>query len=277
MTNTTTDIKSKVKRFYGEYADFWSKSRDAVPGNDTDPKLLKQNRPHYFIEKPAMFSELPESLEGFSILCLGCGSGEECNEILKRGADKVVGVDLSDKLIEKAKEKYPQIEFREMDAEDLKFGDSRFDLVYSSLVLNYLKNWDKVLSEVYRVLKPNGVFIFSDVHPVKWASEKVNDADGKSKSALMGFDRDQETGKTKILGDYLNVRSHSEIWMNKIEVTHYTRPLYLMFRAIVNAGFVVQDMYEPKATEEAKKYDLEYWKVNQKIPNFIIWKCTKNK
>lgn len=268
------DVKSKVKKFYGEFADEWSRSRDAVPGQKTDPKLMKQNRPHYFIEKPAMFSELPDNLNGKSILCLGCGSGEECFEISKKGA-KVIGVDLSDKLIAKAKVKYPSIEFVQMDAEELKFSDKKFSIVYSSLVLNYLKDWDRVMSEVYRVLKPGGIFIFSDVHPVKWASEKINDADGKSKSVLMGFDKDEKTGKTKIFGDYLNVKAHTEIWMNRIEVTHFTRPIYLMFRAIVKAGFTVKDLYEPKAIPETKKYDPEYFEINQRIPNFIIWRCLK--
>ena len=69
------------------------------------------NFAHTYLEKPAMYRELP-NLKGKSVLCIGCGNGEECAHLLKLGAKRVVGIDLSKELIRIAKEGYPAIGFR---------------------------------------------------------------------------------------------------------------------------------------------------------------------
>lgn len=206
---------------------------------------------------------------------MGCGSGEETEFLLTKKPAELFGVDISEQLIAIAKKEYPKVHFSVMDAENLIFPDNRFDFVYSSLLIDYFESWVKILSEVRRVLVPNGIFLLSDLHPVKWAGEKLNDADGKATGSLIGYNKDPETGKQVIYGDYLNTVMHSEIWMKQMEVSSYTRPISKMFRELTAGGFSVLDILEPKAVEETKKYDIDYWEVNQKIPNFIIFECQK--
>jgi len=126
--------------------------------------LNKKGLAHSHLEKPAMYSLLG-NVRGKTILCLGCGAGEECAYIKSLGAKKVIGVDISKGLIKLAKRNFPDIEFKVMDMEKLKFAKSSFDLIYSSLVLHYVKNWVRVFNEVKKVLKKNGVFLFSTHHP----------------------------------------------------------------------------------------------------------------
>ncbi len=258
---------------YDASADFWKKSKQAGK-SITDPKYMKQNRPHLFIEKPALFEKLPD-LTGKKVLALGCGSGEEVELLALRGATDIVGIDISSPLIELAKEQYPDYVFKVMDAEHITLENESFDYVMSSLMLDYFPSWDKVLAGVFKILKPGGTFLFSTVHPVKWSAKKLNDADGKAYATLMGFQIDQETGKQEILGDYLYTVELNETWANALTVKFYSRSVTAMFRDIRNAGFTVTDIYEPKAIPETKEYDQNYWEVNQHIPNFIFFECVR--
>lgn len=83
-------------------------------------------------EKPALFSLAPD-LTGKAVLDLGCGYGENCAEFKRLGASRVVGIDISEKMLEVAKNENTEIEFIKADISDLSFIDGRFDLVFSSL------------------------------------------------------------------------------------------------------------------------------------------------
>src|ERR1035437_3705343 len=120
---------------------------------------------HSLYEKPAMYDLLPD-LKGKSVISLGCGSGEDCKYLKQQGANRVVGIDTSEKLIAIAKTSYPDCEFQVMDMEDLRFADNSFDFAYSSLAVHYIEDWTNVMNEVYRILKPDSNFLFSCNHPV---------------------------------------------------------------------------------------------------------------
>ena len=73
--------------------------------------LNKKGLGHSHLEKPAMYSALG-NVRGKTILCLGCGAGEECAHLKSLGAKKVIGVDISKSLINIAKKNFPDIEFK---------------------------------------------------------------------------------------------------------------------------------------------------------------------
>ena len=103
------------------------------------------------------------------ILEIGCGGGQSSIAFAKRGA-KCTAIDISgtqldyaNKLAEKNGVK---IKFLQMNAADVgKFGRTRFDLVFSALVLNQVGNLGKCFSGVKRILKKGGKFVFSVEHP----------------------------------------------------------------------------------------------------------------
>ena len=91
-------------------------------------------------------------------LCTGTGD-------IARFIDKsceVIGVDFSDKMLEIARKKYPWINFIEGDCTNLPFEDNYFDVVTISFGLRNIENYDNALDEIYRVLKPNGLFMHLD-------------------------------------------------------------------------------------------------------------------
>lgn len=88
------------------------------------------------------------------ILDLGCGTGDLTKEISLSGA-RVIGVDNSADMIAKAKIKYPELEFYQMDARDLKL-DILFDAIFSNAVLHWIPEKEIVIKKMYSLLNDNG-------------------------------------------------------------------------------------------------------------------------
>ncbi len=112
------------------------------------------------------------SLEGKSVIQLGCNNGRELISVKKAGAGKCVGVDISDKFIEQAAELARvgnvEIEFVRSNIYDLSRAyDAQFDLVYVTIgVLGWLDDFDTFFGIVARLLKPNGQLFLYDMHPI---------------------------------------------------------------------------------------------------------------
>lgn len=257
-----------TKNQYDIFADSWISNRQ---------KKDRWNLAINFVEKPAMFKMLGD-VHDKSVLCLGCGDGTECDQIRKLGAKKVIGIDISSKLIQSAKKNYPRCEFAVCDIEELDFVDKSVDIVYASLTIHYLSNWKKMFSRISHVLKENGMLLFSLPHPVKWSAEtKRNDDKGRA-SFILGYSNDKLLGKYHIYGDYLNLRRVTDVWFQiSPRVSFFVRSLSSTFRQISQSGFEVLDFLEPKAIPKTKKINPIYWEIRNKIPLFSIFKVRKRR
>jgi trans-aconitate methyltransferase len=105
------------------------------------------------------FLQVLEPKSGEHILDLGCGSGYLTETIRQEGA-VVLGVDSSAEMIEKAKQSYPQTDFKVADATNLGY-DASFNAVFSNAVLHWIKAKDqpKMMDAVFMALKPGGRFV----------------------------------------------------------------------------------------------------------------------
>ncbi|NJO42286.1 MAG: class I SAM-dependent methyltransferase [Cyanobacteria bacterium CRU_2_1] len=124
----------------------------------------------------ARFRQL--ALEGISvipemqILDLCCGSGQTTYYLVKRfqgsasESTHITGLDASPRSIDRARLNVPEANYVEGWAEAMPFDDQQFDLVHTSVALHEMKpaQLSKILQEVYRVLKPNGIFVLVDFH-----------------------------------------------------------------------------------------------------------------
>ena len=101
-----------------------------------------------------------------NVLEIGCGVGITAAHLYNKYNMNVVGTDVDPKQImfaKKHQKESKRLKFMELDATILPFENQEFDMVISMFVLHHIGSWDKTLTEISRVLKPNGYFIFYDL------------------------------------------------------------------------------------------------------------------
>jgi len=117
------------------------------------------------------FSAWPEFLyfqkfikKGNRVLDAGCGNGR-LSEIVEKSKADYLGVDISERIIEKAREKYPKNKFEKKDILDLQFSEGEFDLVFCNAVLQHIPSQGYrilALENLFYILKPKGYLIMTN-------------------------------------------------------------------------------------------------------------------
>lgn len=124
-------------------------------------------------EWPSIVKMLPK-MEELNIVDLGCGYGWFCRYAQQKGAKHVLGLDISEKMLNKAREMASDstIIYRQQNLEQLKLPEDTYHLVYSSLTLHYIEDLPTLLRTIYRALKYGGYFVFSAEHPIYTAPKQ---------------------------------------------------------------------------------------------------------
>lgn len=100
---------------------------------------------------------------------IGCGTGKNTEWLLTK-ATKIVGVDMSEEMLQKAQKKInsSQVEFIEADiTKAWDFTTERFDLVTFSLVLEHIENVNEIFEKVAEIINPHGLVYIGELHPFK--------------------------------------------------------------------------------------------------------------
>lgn len=134
-------------------------------------------------EWPSILALLPD-LSGKRILDLGCGFGWFSRWAMEHGAGAVVGIDLSENMIGRARAdtQDARIEYRIADLAQLNLPEGTFDFAYSSLALHYIEDFDRLVGAVYRSVRSGSRFIFTIEHPIFMAAHRadwITDGDGR--------------------------------------------------------------------------------------------------
>ncbi|QNK56412.1 bifunctional 2-polyprenyl-6-hydroxyphenol methylase/3-demethylubiquinol 3-O-methyltransferase UbiG [Paenibacillus sp. PAMC21692] len=207
-------------------------------------------------------SLIPE-LRDRSVLDLGCGYGWHCLYAHEQGASDVTGIDISAKMLEKASTlaQGTGIQYMRLPIEDIVFPPDRFDVVISSLAFHYVEDFSAICEKIYNCMKLGGTFLFSVEHPVFTARSEQSWEYGEDGKALYWpLDNYQSEGQrvTSFLTD---------------NVVKYHRTLATYINAVIQVGFVVTAVAEPKPAED--KLDIPGMRDELRRPMFLIISATR--
>lgn len=99
-----------------------------------------------------------------TVLDLGCGDGLNVSLLYEMGIKKVIGVDISDKLLKMAKVNNPKAKFYLGSAQKIPAKDSTFNIVLVDSVFHHLMEYGEAVREIKRVLKKEGMLCFMEPH-----------------------------------------------------------------------------------------------------------------
>ena len=216
------------------------------------------------VEKPALFSLSP-NLQNKSILDIGCGYGENCVEFIKMGASSVTGLDISVKMLEVAENENtsPNIKYINKSMTDLNEIAEKYDVIFSSLAVHYIEDFDKLIKDVYNLLNQGGYFIFSQEHPLTtalltqnyWTCNEENE---RIHNNLTTYALEGERKVTWIVDG----------------VIKYHRTMSSIINSLSNAGFIINKMLEPIPSKEIMNQYPSYKRYIHK-PDFLLIKAKK--
>lgn len=197
---------------------------------------------------------------GRRVLDLGCGAGQLAHHLATGGAAEVIGVDLSERMLERARGEWahPRVTYRREAIEELVFERARFDLVVSSLAFHYVEDYAGLMAKIAAWLAPGGVLVYSIEHPIYTARLPgegwVVDAEGRRTGWRL--DRYAEEGPRE------------ETWfVTGVRKVH--RTLATLIDGLIDAGLVVERLVEPVPSERWLR-DHPVWADERRRPIFLL-------
>ena len=216
------------------------------------------------VEHADLLALLPEA-SGRRVLDLGCGAGQLAHHLATTGAADVVGVDVSERMLALAQERWshPRVTYQRAAMEDLAFAPGRFDLIVSSLALHYVEDYAGLVRRLGQWLTPGGVLVYSTEHPIYTARLPGE-----------GWVLD-ETGRRSrwALDRYADEGPREESWfvpgVRKVHRTFAT-----LINGLLEAGLAVERVVEP-IPSEAWLRDRPEWRDERRRPMFMLVRARK--
>lgn len=216
------------------------------------------------VEKPALCSLAP-NLQNKSVLDIGCGYGENCVKFIKMGASNVTGLDISIKMLAVAESENTSLNIKYINKSmtDLNEITEKYDVVFSSLAVHYIEDFDKLVSDIYNLLNQGGYFIFSQEHPLTTALLTQNYWTRNADNEPIHYN----------LTTYALEGERKVTWIVD-GVIKYHRTMSSILNSLSNAGFIIDKMLEPIPSKEIMDQYPSYKKCIHK-PDFLLIKAKK--
>jgi SAM-dependent methyltransferase len=190
-------------------------------------------------EWPALRAMFPD-VAGRRAVDLGCGFGWVSRWLRENGARTVLGVDLSESMIARARQTTTDsaIAYRIADLEMIELSEAAFDFAFSSLTFHYISDFDRLTRMIHRALTPGSHLVFSIEHPIFMAADRphwIEDEDGR---------------KTWPVNRYAIEGERRTDWFAK-DVVKYHRKIATTLAALIRAGFIIEavDEFAPSAQQ----------------------------
>lgn len=205
---------------------------------------------------------LPD-FKGKRMLDLGCGYGWHSIYAMENGASSVVGIDISQNMLKVAKEKthFSEVEYICGAIEDMDFKEESFDIVLSSLAFHYIKDYKELIEKIKKVLKPNGILIFTVEHPV-FTAYGTQDWYYDNNKEILHFPVDNYYYEGKRIANFLGE-----------DVVKYHRTITTYLNTLLINNFNINQIIEPQPSEEM--LDIPGMKDEMRRPMMLIISAIK--
>lgn len=218
------------------------------------------------IETPILLAMLPD-LYGKSILDIGCGMGQHAKQYSDMGAKSVLGIDISEKMLEYAGKHFfaDNITYRQMAMEDICGLNQTFDLITSSLVFDYVENFDELMRNVYTLMKDDAEFVFSMSHPMATAYDGQYPRYTRSESGERLYAN---------INNYFVEGQRKITWVvNDYELYH--RTFSGILNSLIKAGFLIEECRESQISDELRTQYPDMFGGTIHRPDFVFFRCKK--
>ncbi|MET2825380.1 class I SAM-dependent methyltransferase [Mesorhizobium shangrilense] len=189
-------------------------------------------------EWPAITALLPE-LKGKRVVDLGCGFGWFCRWAAGQGAKSVVGLDLSENMLARARQdtNSPAVSYAIADLDTLVLPTGAFDFAYSSLTFHYVEDFARLMRVVHEALVPGSCFVFTIEHPIYMAPSNP------------GWALDETGRQTWPIDGYSVEGERRTDWLAKGVIKHH-RTIGTTLNTLIDTGFRIDRLVEWRPTEE---------------------------
>lgn len=197
-------------------------------------------------EWPTLKAMLPD-IRGLKVLDLGCGFGWFCRWAAEHGALEVLGLDISQNMLERARAETSDkaVFYATADLEQLTLSTGAFDLVYSSLAFHYVEDAARLYATIHNALVEGGCLVFSTEHPVFMASNKQGWLTTEDGRQIWPVDRYSVEGR------------RTTDWFTP-GVVKYHRTIATTLNLLIRSGFRIEQIEEfcPSAEQIAETPNL---------------------
>ncbi len=256
--------QEEIARYWDENADSWTeqvrKGWDVYRDYYNNPEFLR----------------FAGELEGKAVLDDGCGEGYNTRILARLGA-RVIGVDISPKMIKHARQEEQRsplgIRYELASFSDLSmFDDDSFDVVVSFMALMDCPDYEGAVREILRVLRHGGELVFSVTHPCFMTRG-------------FGWVEDEQGSVKLTVSDYFNSEPWVENWgfsdipdpeqATQFAVPAFPKTFSEYLNVLVQTGFILRAIEEPRAPDEAcRRYpNMQGWRDHAAL--FLYIRATK--
>ena len=251
----------------GETVEIWNRNADFW-----DERMGEGNEFHKFLIEPTQLGLLSLGT-GERVLDIGCGNGQFARKMASLGCE-VVAVDAAPRMIENARQRTPddaeyagRLRYDVVDASDeaamLALGESGFDAAVCTMALMDIASIEPIARAVRRLLKPEGRFVFSVMHPC------FNSTEG-FRQTMEQEDRDGEIVErwSVSVTRYIEPHAHKGLAMRgqPLAQNYFHRSLSALLGVFFDAGFVLDGLREPVFPEDMPERNRFGWLMFNDIP-----------
>jgi ubiquinone/menaquinone biosynthesis C-methylase UbiE len=207
-----------------------------------------------YYERPAMLALMPD-VNGKQALDAACGPGRYAEWLTANGAD-VTAFDVSPRMLDNARRRLgptARLIHHDLNQPLIFLEDDSIDVVVCALAMDYIRDWQPVVGEFGRVLRPGGTFLFSMEHPLS----------------------DYKLWQAR---DYFRVEQIQYTWRGfgePVVMPSFRRPLMEVFNTLSGAGFCLDCVLEPQPQEQFKEQDAEEYQILMERPGFLCVRAWK--